>query len=97
MFLPNRCGDVKMRVEETIRHRRDRAFRFQLYFGFIILLFIILIFRTYDLQITNGEKARLKSENYEDVVIKKSIFNDNYYSSQKDTPSETDIKQPKDQ
>lgn len=97
MFLPNRCGEVKMRVEETIQHQRDRAFRFQLYFGFIILLFIILIFRTYDLQITNGEKARLKSETYEDVVIKKSIFNDNYYSSQKDTSAETDIKQPKDQ
>ncbi|MCM3718243.1 hypothetical protein [Fictibacillus phosphorivorans] len=85
-----------MRVEETIQHRRDRAFRFHLYFGFIILLFIILIYRTYDLQIINGEKARIQSENYEDVVIKKSIFNDNYYSSQKDTPSGADIKQSKD-
>lgn len=96
MFLPNRCGELKMRVEETIQHRRDRAFRFHLYFGFIILLFIILIYRTYDLQIINGEKARIQSENYEDVVIKKSIFNDNYYSSQKDTPSGADIKQSKD-
>jgi cell division protein FtsI/penicillin-binding protein 2 len=86
-----------MRVEDTKQHRRDRAFRFHLYFGFIVLLFIILMLRTYDLQITHGEKARIKSESYEDVVIKKSIFNDNYYSSQKDTPSETDIKQSKDQ
>jgi cell division protein FtsI/penicillin-binding protein 2 len=86
-----------MRVEETIQHRRDRVFRFQLYFGFIIFLFIILMCRTYNLQIIHGEKARSKSETYEDVVIKKSIFNDNYYSSQKDTPPETDIKQTNDQ
>jgi hypothetical protein len=84
-----------MRVEETIQHRKDRAFRFYLYLGFIIILFTILMYRTYDLQITNGEIARLKSETYEDVVIKKSIFNDNYYSSKKDTPSETDIIQRK--
>jgi hypothetical protein len=55
------------------------------------------MYRTYNLQITHGEKARLQSETYEDVVMKKSIFNDNYYSSQKDTPSESDIKQPKEQ
>jgi len=81
-----------MRVEETRRDRRGRSFQFRLIRAFIILLFTILYIRTYDLQITNGEKARLKSETYEDVVIKKSIFNDNYYSSKKDTPLETDIK-----
>jgi cell division protein FtsI/penicillin-binding protein 2 len=85
-----------MRVEEIKQHQRDREFRFHLYFVFIVLLFIILMFRTYDLQITHGEKARIKSESYEDVVIKKSIFNDKYYSSKKDTPSETDINQNKD-
>jgi cell division protein FtsI/penicillin-binding protein 2 len=97
MFHLNRCGEEKMRVEETRQHRRDRAKRFQLYRGFIILLFAILLIRTYDLQITKGEKARLKSETYEDVVMKKSIFNDNYYSSKKATPLETDIKNSKDQ
>jgi cell division protein FtsI/penicillin-binding protein 2 len=86
-----------MRVEETIQYRKDRAFRFHLYLAFIIFLFSILMYRTYNLQITHGEKARLQSETYEDVVMKKSIFNDNYYSSQKDTPSESDIKQPKEQ
>ncbi len=80
-----------MRVEENRQHRRGRVYRFKLYRGFIILLFFILLIRTYDLQIKNGEKARLKSETYEDVVIKKSIFNDHYYSSKKDTPLETDI------
>ena len=97
MFLPNRCGELKMRVEETRQHRRGRVYRFNLYRGFIIILFTILLIRTYDLQITNGEKARLKSETYDDVVIKKSIFNDNYYSSKKDTPLETDIKSNREQ
>jgi cell division protein FtsI/penicillin-binding protein 2 len=95
MFLLNRCGEEVMRVEETRRDRRGRSFRFRLIRAFIILLFTILYIRTYELQITNGERARLKSETYKDVVIKKSIFNDNYYSSKKDTPLETDIKHNK--
>ncbi|MBY6036827.1 hypothetical protein KUV80_09190 [Fictibacillus nanhaiensis] len=86
-----------MRVEETIRHQKDRAFRFHLYLAFISVLFMILMFRTYELQITNGEKARLISETYEDVVIKKSIFNDKYYTSQKDTPQVKGIKPNNDQ
>jgi hypothetical protein len=48
--------------------------------------------KSYYLQITHGEEARKKSETYEDVVVKKSIFNDNYYSSQKDTPIDKGIK-----
>jgi cell division protein FtsI/penicillin-binding protein 2 len=80
-----------MRVEETIQQKRSRAFRFRMYFVFIVILFSILLFKVYSLQITHGEKARLQSENYEDVVVKKSIFNDEYYSSEKNTPREKDI------
>ena len=76
MFLLNRCGEEVMRVEETRRDRRGRSYRFRLIRVFIILLFTILYIRTYELQITNGERARLKSETYKDVVIKKSIFNE---------------------
>ncbi|WNB92835.1 hypothetical protein [Bacillus sp. NEB1478] len=86
-----------MRVEETIQQRKDRTFRYHLYLAFIILLFTILIVKAYELQITNGKEARLKSETYQDVVVKKSIFNDQYYSSLKDTPLKKGIKSTKEQ
>jgi cell division protein FtsI/penicillin-binding protein 2 len=79
-----------MRVEETIQQKKARAMRFRLFFIFIAFLFSILMVKVYTLQITFGEKARLQSENYEDVVVKKSIFNDQYYSSEDDT-SKKDI------
>ncbi|MDR7073017.1 hypothetical protein [Fictibacillus barbaricus] len=85
-----------MRVEETIQQRKDRAFRYHLYLAFIILLFTILIIRAYDLQVSHGKEARAKSETYEDVVVKKSIFNDQYYSSQKNTPLQKGIKSTND-
>jgi hypothetical protein len=85
-----------MRVEETIQQRTERTFRYHLYLGFIIILFTILMCKTYYLQITHGQEARKKSETYEDVVVKKSIFNDQYLSSQNDTPLEKDIKTKKD-
>jgi cell division protein FtsI/penicillin-binding protein 2 len=74
-----------MRVEETIQQKKARAISFRLFFIFIAFLFSILMVKVYTLQITFGEKARLQSENYEDVVVKKSIFNDQYYSSEDDT------------
>ncbi|MFC7370995.1 hypothetical protein ACFQPF_04845 [Fictibacillus iocasae] len=61
-----------MAVTESRQQRKSRIFRFKLLLGFIMMLFMILYIRVYELQITNGQDARDKSETYEDVVVKRS-------------------------
>ncbi|MFC0187495.1 hypothetical protein ACFFJY_04300 [Fictibacillus aquaticus] len=61
-----------MAVTESRQQRKSRIFRFKFLLGFIMILFMILFARLYELQIKNGKEARDKSATYDDVIVKRS-------------------------